>query len=113
MEQDLIKSLSRQRDTIAALQGEVFALKSAFAVLAAHIALLTRAPQAKREEIVCNLGSMLPGALAKMEHDDAPAAATAGFEHSIETLMHLTRTAVRFEPMTSAKANTRTTRDER
>src|SRR3954451_6174972 len=100
MEQDLIKSLSHQRDKVDALQGEVFALKSAFAVLVGHVALLTHAPSAKRDEILRNLGSMLPSALARMEHDDAPATATAAFERSIETLIYLARTAISFEPVT-------------
>lgn len=111
MEQDLVKSILQQRDRIDALQGEVFALKSALAVLVGHVALLTRAPHAKRDEMLRTLGAMLPSALAKMEHDDAPAAATVAFERSIETLIYLSRNAVRFDPVPPTKVSTPPTRE--
>ena len=112
METDLAKSLSQQNDKIDALRGEIHALRGAFAVLIAHVALLTRAPHAKRDEILRNVESMLPSALAQIEHDASPASA-AGFERSIETLTHLARNAVRFDPVTSGEAGTPTTRDVR
>ena len=71
------------------------------AVLVAHLALLGRDPHARREEILRSLESMLPHALARIEHD-APPAAAAGFERAVETVTHLARTAVRFEPVAPA-----------
>jgi hypothetical protein len=71
------------------------------AVLIAHLALLARDPHARREEILRSLESMLPHALAQIEHDATPAA-SAGFERAVETVTHLARTAVRFEPMRAA-----------
>ena len=98
MEPDLAKSISQQHDKIDELRGEIHALKGTLAVLIAHLALLTREPHAKREEILRNLESMLPSALAQIEHDATPASA-AGFERSIESLTHLARTAIRFDPV--------------
>jgi cytochrome c556 len=112
MNPDLAKSLSQQHDRIDELRGEICALKGALAVLIAHLSLLTRAPHAKREEILRNLGSMLPSALAQIEHDASPAAAS-GFEQSIETLTHLARNAVQFDPVAPAATNTSTTRNAR
>jgi hypothetical protein len=88
----------QQGDRISELQGEVHALKTVLAVLISHLALLTRAPLAKREEILRNLSSMLPAALAQLESDANPASA-AGFEQAIETVTHLARNAVRIEPV--------------
>lgn len=102
MDVELARSLTQQNDRIEALQGEIKALKGVLAVLIAHIALLTRSPHAKREEILRNIEGMLPSALAQIEHDASPASA-AGFEHLIETLTHLARNAVRFEPTTSGQ----------
>jgi hypothetical protein len=56
------------------------------------------------------MGSMLPSALAKIEHDASPASA-AGFERSIETLTHMARNAVRFDRVTSGQAGTPTAQD--
>jgi hypothetical protein len=86
------------RDRISELQGEVHALKTVLAVLISHLALLTRAPLAKREEILRSLSAMLPAALAQIESDVNPASA-AGFERAIETVTHLARNAVRIEPV--------------
>src|SRR3954465_4362975 len=112
MEPDLAKSLSQQHHRIDELRGEIHALKGALAVVIGHIALLTRAPHAKREEILRNLESMLPSALAQIEHDASPASA-AGFERSIETLTHMARRAVRFDPVTPGAAGTPTAGDVR
>ena len=71
------------------------------AALIAHLALLGRDPHAKREEILRSLEAMLPHALAQIEHD-APPAAAAGFERSVETVAHLARRAVRFKPTAPA-----------
>jgi len=98
MDPDLAESLSRQQKRLDELQGEVFALRGVLAVLIAHVALLTRAPHAKREEILRSLESMLPGALAQIERD-APPAVASGFERSVETLTRLARSAVRFDPV--------------
>ena len=97
MDRDRPDATARHGDELAALQGEVCALRGVTAVLVAHLALLGRDPHAKREEILRSLESMLPGALARIEHD-APPAAAAGFERAVETVTHLARTAVRFEP---------------
>ncbi len=86
---------------LVALRGEVHALRAVVAGLIAHLALLGRDPHARREEILRSLESMLPHALAQIEHD-APAAAAAGFERAVETVTHLARTAVRFEPLAPA-----------
>ena len=96
---------ARRGDELAALQGEVHALRAVVAVLIAHLALLGRDPHAKREEILRSLEAMLPHALAQIEHD-APPTAAAGFERSVETLTHLARSAVRFEPVTPAGQGT-------
>lgn len=93
---------ARQAGELAALQGEVCALRGVIAVLIAHLALLGRDPHARREEILRSLESMLPHALAQIEND-APPAAAAGFERAVETVTHLARTAVRFEPVAPAK----------
>ena len=77
------------------------ALRGVIAVLVAHLALLGRDPHARREEILRSLESMLPHALATIERD-APPAAFAGFERAVETVAHLARTAVRFEPTSPA-----------
>ena len=66
-------------------------------MLIAHLALLGRDPHARREEILRSVESMLPHALAQIEQG-APPAASAGFERAVETVAHLARTAVRFEP---------------
>ncbi len=97
-----MRRAARRGDELAALQGEVHALRTVVAALIAHLALLGRDPHARREEILRSLESMLPHALAQMEHD-APPAAAAGFERSVETVTHLARTAVRFEPATPAE----------
>lgn len=91
----------QQRDQLSELQGEVHALKGILAVLIAHISLLTRAPLAKREEILRSLTAMLPDALAQIEHD-APPAAAAGFERAVEGVTHMARNAVRIEPVMPA-----------
>ena len=101
MDRDRPDAAARRGDELAALQGEVHALRAVVAVLIAHLALLGRDPHARREEILRSLESMLPHALARIEHD-APPAAAAGFERSVETVTHLARTAVRFEPVTPA-----------
>jgi hypothetical protein len=87
----------QQRDQLDELRGEIHALKGILAILIAHISLLTRAPLAKREEILSTLHAMLPAALAQIEHD-APPAAAAGFERAIETVTHMALNAVRIEP---------------
>jgi hypothetical protein len=97
MDQDRPDAAGRHGSELAALQGEVCALRGIIAVLIAHLALLARDPHARREEILRSLESMLPHALAQIEHD-APPAAAAGFERAVETVTHLARTAVRFEP---------------
>ena len=98
MDRDRPDAAARRGDELAALRGEVHALRGVVAVLIAHLALLGRDPHARREEILRSLESMLPHALARIEHD-APPAAAAGFERTVETVTHLARTAVRFEPM--------------
>src|ERR671917_576939 len=97
MDRDRPDAAARHGDELAALQGEVCALREVIAVLVAHLALLGRDPHARREEILRSLEAMLPHALARIEHD-APPAAAAGFERAVETVTHLARTAVRFEP---------------
>ena len=101
MDRDGHDAAARLGDELAALQGEVCALRGVIAVLISHLALLGRDPHARREEILRSLESMLPHALARIEHD-APPAAAAGFERAVETVTHLARTAVRFEPATPA-----------
>jgi hypothetical protein len=98
MASDPTKPPVQQRDRISELQGEVHALKTVLAVLISHLSLLTRAPLAKREEILRNLSAMLPAALAQIESDANPASA-AGFERAIETVTHLARNAVHIEPV--------------
>jgi hypothetical protein len=93
---------NRHAGELDALQGEICALRGVTAVLIAHLALLARDPHARREEILRSLESMLPHALAQIEHD-ASAAASAGFERAVETVTHLARTAVRFEPVRPAE----------
>ena len=97
MDRDRPDAAARRGDELAALRGEVHALRAVVAVLIAHLALLGRDPHARWEEILRSLESMLPHALAQIEHD-APPAAAAGFERAVETVTHLARTAVRFEP---------------
>ena len=97
VERDRPDAAARHAAELAALQGEVCALRGIIAVLVAHLALLGRDPHARREEILRSLESMLPHALARIEHD-APPAAAAGFERAVETVTHLARTAVRLEP---------------
>ncbi len=97
MDRDRPGAAARHEDELAALQGEVHALRGMIAVLIAHLALLGRDPHARREEILRSLESRRPGALAQIEHDAAPAA-SAGFERAVETVTRLARTAVRFEP---------------
>jgi hypothetical protein len=101
MDRNRPDAAARRGDELAALQGEVHALRAVVAALIAHLALLGRDPHARREEILRSLEAMLPHALAQIEHD-APPAAAAGFERSVETVTHLARTAVRFEPATPA-----------
>jgi hypothetical protein len=101
MDQDRPDAAGRHGSEFAALQGEVCALRGIIAVLIAHVALLAHDPHARREEILRSLESMLPHALAQIEHD-APSAAAAGFERAVETVTHLARTAVRFEPVRPA-----------
>jgi hypothetical protein len=101
MDRDRPDAAARRGDELAALRGEVHALRAVVAALVAHLALLGRDPHARREEILRSLEAMLPHALAQMEHGAAPAAA-AGFERSVETVTHLARTAVRFEPVAPA-----------
>src|SRR5829696_9163929 len=97
MDRNRPDAAARRGDELAALQGEVCALRGIIAVLVAHMALLGRDPHARREEILRSLESMLPHALAQIEQN-APPAAAAGFERAVETVTHLARTAVRFEP---------------
>ena len=66
------------------------------AVLISHVALLNRAPIAKRDEILSSINSMLPGALAQIERDASADEAT-GFEQAVEAVTNLTRDAVRIE----------------
>ncbi|MBL6458881.1 hypothetical protein JMJ55_26485 [Belnapia sp. T6] len=94
----------QQRDRISELQGEVHALKAVLAVLISHLALLTRAPLAKREEILHHLSAMLPAALAQIERD-ANSASAAGFEQAIEMVTHMARNAVRIEPVRPMQPN--------
>ena len=101
MDRDRPDAAARRGDELAALRGEVHALRAVIAGLIAHLALLGRDPHARREEILRSLEAMLPHALAQMEHD-APPAAAAGFERAVETVAHLARTAVRFEPVAPA-----------
>ena len=96
MASDPDKLSVQQRDQLNELQGEVQALKGVLAVLIAHISLLSRAPFAKREEVLRSLTSMLPDALAQIEHN-APSAVAAGFERAIEGVTHMARKAVRIE----------------
>jgi len=102
MASDPHRPSTQQRDQLSELQGEVHALKGTLAVLIAHISLLTRAPLAKREEILRSLTAMLPDALAQIEHD-APPAVAAGFERAIEEVTHMARNAVRIEPIMPAQ----------
>ena len=95
---DPTKLSLEMHEQISQLQGEVHGLKSMLAILIAHVALLNHAPAAKREEILQSLYSMLPGALAKIEHD-APPQIAAGFERAVEDVAHIARSAVRFEPV--------------
>ena len=97
MDRDRPDAAARHERELAALQGEVCALRGMIAVLIAHLALLGRDPHARREEILRSLESMLPGALAQIEQNARPAA-SAGFERAVETVTHLARSAVRFEP---------------
>ena len=101
MDRDRPDAAARRGDELAALQGEVCALRGIIAVLVAHLALLGRDPHARREEILRSLEAMLPHALAQIEHD-APPAAAAGFEGGVVRVTHLARTAGRFEPATPA-----------
>lgn len=94
----------QQIDPLSELQGEVHALKGVLAVLIAHIALLSRAPLVRREEILRSLTSMLPDALAQIEHN-APPAVAAGFERAIEGVTHMARNAIRIEPVMPARPN--------
>ena len=94
----------QQGDQLSELQGEVHALKGVLAVLIAHISLLSRAPIVKREEILRSLTSMLPDALAQIEHN-APPAVAAGFERAVEGVTHMARNAVRIEPVKPAQPN--------
>jgi hypothetical protein len=87
---------------LAELQGEVHALKGMLAVLVAHVALLNRAPLAKRDEILNSINSMVPGALASIEQN-ASAGESAGFERAIETVTHVARNVVRIEPVASSQ----------
>lgn len=96
MDRDPQKAATGQQAGLEELRGEICALRGIIAVLIAHLALSGRDPRAKREEILRNLESMLPGALAVIEHDATPAAA-AGFERAVETVAHLARSAIRFE----------------
>ena len=98
MDRDRPDAAARRGDELAALQGEICALRGVIAVLIAHLALLGRDPHARREEILRSLESMLPHALAQIEQG-APPAASAGFERAVETVAQLARTAVRFEPV--------------
>lgn len=110
MEPDLAKSVSQQHDRIDELRGEIHALKGALAVLIAHVALLTRAPHAKREESYATLNQCYPARWQKssmMPHQRS----AAGFERSIETLTHMARNAVRFDPVTPGQAGTPTAQD--
>lgn len=104
MVSDPSKLSVQERDQLSELQGEVHALKGVLAVLIAHISLLTRTPIAKREEILRSLTSMLPDALAQIEHNADPAVA-AGFERAIEGVTHMARNAVRIEPVKPAQPN--------
>ena len=94
-------AVARHERELAALQGEVHALRGMIAVMIAHLALFGRDPHARREEILRSLESMLPHALAQIEQG-APPAASAGFERAVETVARLARTAVRFEPVQPA-----------
>ena len=96
MKRDPSKAISEPQTEIADLRGELCALRGIIAVLIAHLALAGRDPHARREEILRSLESMLPHALAQIEHDATPAAA-AGFERAVETVTHLARSAVRFD----------------
>ena len=98
MVSDPSKLSVQESDKLRELQGEVHALKGILAVLIAHTSLLSRAPLAKREEILRSLTSMLPDALAQIEHN-APPAVAAGFERAIEEVTHMARNAVRIEPV--------------
>ncbi len=71
MDRDRPDAAARRAADLAALRGEVCVLRGMVAVL--------------------------PAALAQIEQD-APPAASAGFERAVETVTHLARTAVRFEP---------------
>ena len=88
----------RPQDRILQLQGEVHALQGMLAVLIAHVALLSRAPVARRDEILNSMNSMLPGALAKIECDGSSEQAV-GFERAVEAVKNLTRNAIRIEPV--------------
>ncbi|MFC0389016.1 hypothetical protein [Muricoccus vinaceus] len=67
------------------------------AVLIAHVALLSPAPVARRDEILNSMNAMLPGALAKIERDGSPEGA-AGFERAVEAVTNLARNAIKIEP---------------
>ena len=96
MDRKPLASVAHSQNEIADLRGELCALRGITAVLIAHLALLGRDPHARREEILRSLESMLPQALAQIEHNATPAAA-AGFERAVETVTHLARKAVRFD----------------
>src|SRR5690349_8656175 len=96
MDRDPQKAAAGQQAGLDELRGEICALRGMIAVLIAHLALSGRDPNARREEILRSLESMLPSALAVIEHDATPAAA-AGFERAVETVTHLARRAIRFE----------------
>ena len=80
------------------MQGEVHALKGMLAILIAHVALLSRAPIARRDEILRSMNSMLPSALAEIEQDASEDEAV-GFEQAVEAVTNLARNAVRIEPV--------------
>jgi len=87
----------RPQDQVLQLQGEVHALQGMLAILIAHVALLSRAPLARRDEILSSMNSMLPAALAKIEQD-ATEHEAAGFERAVEAVTNLARNAIRIEP---------------
>ena len=94
----------RPQDQVLQLQGEVHALQGMLAVLIAHVALLSRTPVARRDEILDRMNSMLPGALAKIERDGSSEQAV-GFERAVEAVTNLARNAIRIEPVASTQRN--------
>jgi len=92
------KSSVHAQKQLLELQGEVHALQGMLAVLIAHVALLSRVPISRRDEILSSMNSMLPSALAQIERDRSSDEA-AGFERAVEAVTSLARNAIQIEPV--------------